>query len=70
MALYKITAKLTGTWNSVRMEKGMTVEVVSGTDPISLTKGKEEIRAAFKRKYNVDFKGLISRAYLTAEKIS
>lgn len=43
MALYKITAKKTGTWGNVHFEKGMSVEVVlqgatSSTDSIKKLK--------------------------------
>jgi hypothetical protein len=69
MALYKITAKKTGTWGNVHFEKGMSVEVVlqgatSSTDSI------KKVKEAFLSKYNLDIEHLHSSSYLDYEKIN
>ena len=69
MALYKITAKKTGTWGSVHFEKGMSVEVVlqgatSSSDSI------KKVKEAFVNKYSLDIEHLHSSTYLDFEKIN
>jgi hypothetical protein len=57
MALWKIEIKQSGTINSVRIEKGMFVEIVtanSSAPPLSMMKNYEAIGQLFKAKYGVD----------------
>lgn len=50
MALFKITVKSSRTVNGIRLEKGMSVEVVSKySNPVS-TNGGHEVIDAFERK--------------------
>lgn len=71
MALFKITVKQNVLTNGVRLEKGMSVEVVSTYgNPVSTNGGKEVVEA-FMRKYGVDIKKAhaLSSVYLETEKI-
>jgi len=71
MALFKITVKSSGTTNGIKLEKGMSVEVVSNySSPIS-TNGGHEFVDAFDRKYGIDIKkaGGLSSTKLSVEKI-
>jgi hypothetical protein len=53
--LYKVTIKNTQTVNSVRLEKGMFVEIAyNSTAPESTHQGKALIQNAFMAKYGVD----------------
>ena len=55
--LYKVTVKNNLNSNGVRLEKGMSVEVVSQSySLLSTLQGKEPINNAFKAKYGVDVK--------------
>jgi hypothetical protein len=56
MALWKIEMKQSGIINGVRIEKGMSVEMVtnSSTPPLSVSKNYETIAQLFKSKYGVD----------------
>jgi hypothetical protein len=69
MALYKLTAKKTGTYGRVRFEKGMSIEVVlqgaySSSDSI------KKIKEAWRNKYNIDLENLYGSSYLNYEKIN
>jgi hypothetical protein len=71
MALFKITVKQNVLTNGVRLEKGMSVEVVSTYgNPVS-TNGGKEVVDAFMRKYGVDLKKAhaLSSVYLETVKI-
>lgn len=70
MGLYKITAKQTGSWGGVKIEKGMSVEVVYNNPPLSYTEGKELARQAFLSKYGKDYKNLLSQTYFDVQKIN
>lgn len=53
MALYRITIKRSV--NGVRLEKGMFVELPSSTtNPLGMTKYREQVVQLFKTKYGVD----------------
>ncbi len=55
--LYKVTVKSNLNSNGVRLEKGMSVEVVSQSySLLSTLQGKELVNNAFKAKYGVDVK--------------
>ena len=71
MALFKITVKKTKTTNGIRLEEGMSVEVVSTySNPIS-TNGGHQVIEAFERKYGIDIKkaGGLSSSTLDVEKM-
>lgn len=56
MALFLVTVKRSSIINGIRLEKGMSVEVVSSySNPLS-TNGGHEVQEAFLRKYNIDLK--------------
>jgi len=69
MGLYKIIAIQTGTWGGVKIEKGMSVEVVYPNPPLSYPEGKELARKEFLFKYGKDYKNLLSQTYFSVEKI-
>lgn len=72
MALFLITVKTSILTNGIRLEKGMSVEVVSTySNPVS-TNGGHEVQDAFLRKYNIDLKKAcsLSMARLDVKKIS
>ena len=53
--LYKVTVKSNLNSNGVRLEKGMSVEVVSQSfNLLGLRQGQELVNNAFKAKYGVD----------------
>ena len=56
MALWRLTIKQSGTINTVRIEKGMSVELVtnSTTSPLQVITYKEQIAQLFKIKYGID----------------
>ena len=70
--LYRITVKLPKNTNGVRIERGMSVDVVTNSfgDPVS-TNGGQVVADAFMRIYGVDIKkaGALSRAWLDVERI-
>ena len=72
MPLFRITAKQSKNSNGVRIEKGMSVEVVtqSMSNPVS-TNGGQVVADAFMRLYGVDIKkaGALSMVYLDVVKI-
>ena len=72
MPLFKITVKQSKNSNGVRIEKGMSVEVVtqSMSNPVS-TNGGKVVADAFMRLYGVDIKkaGALSMVYLDVVKI-
>ena len=72
MPLYRITVKQSKNSNGVRIEKGMSVEVVtqSMSNPVS-TNGGQVVADAFMRLYGVDIKkaGALSMVYLDVVKI-
>lgn len=65
MALWKITTKRSATINSIRIEKGMTVEIVtsSNSNPLSTLQGREQIASAFMTKYGIDMKKACQISY-------
>jgi len=72
MPLFRITVKQSKNSNGVRLEKGMSVEVVSNSfsNPVS-TNGGQLVADAFYRIYGIDIKkaGGLSMAYLDVERI-
>ena len=71
--LYRITVKTPKNTNGVRIERGMSVDVVTNSlsDPVS-TNGGQVVADAFMRIYGIDIKkaGALSRAGLDVERIS
>lgn len=72
MPLYRITVKTAKMSNGVRLEKGMSVEVVSNSfaNPVA-TNGGQSVADAFMRMYGVDLKKAcaLSTAYLDVQQI-
>ena len=71
MARFRITTKMMKNSNGVRIEPGMTVEVVtqSMNNPL-LTNGGQAVADAFMRIYGIDIKkaGALNMVYLNVEK--
>lgn len=72
MPLFRITVKQSKVSNGVRLEKGMSVDVVSNSfsNPVS-TNGGQPVVDAFNRIYGVDIKkaGALSMIYLDVVRI-
>ena len=73
MARWRITTKMMKNSNGVRIEPGMTVEVVtqSMNNPL-LTNGGQAVADAFMRIYGIDIKkaGALNMVYLNVEKLN
>ena len=71
MALFIITTKnCSGVTNGIRVENGMSVEVVSTYSNPVTTNGGHEVVDAFQRKYGIDIKkaSKLSMSYLDVVK--
>ena len=71
--LYKVTVKSNLNSNGVRLEKGMSVEVVSQSyNLLGTLQGKELVNNAFTAKYGVDVKkaSALTSLYLDVVKIN
>lgn len=72
MARFRITTKQMKNCNGVRIEPGMTVEVVtqSMSNPVS-TNGGQAVADAFMRIYGIDIKkaGALNMVYLNVERL-
>ena len=72
MPLFRVTVKTAKNNNGIRIERGMSVDVVSNTfsNPLT-TNGGQAVADAFIRIYGVDLKklGALSTAYLDVQKI-
>jgi hypothetical protein len=72
MPLFRITVKTPTRFNNIRLEKGMSVDVVTNNfaNPVS-TNGGQAVVDAFLRIYGIDIKkaGALSNAYLDVTKI-
>ncbi len=70
--LYRITVKNPKLSNGIRVEKGMSVDIVSNSmsNPVT-TNGGQVVVDAFMRIYGIDIKkaGALSMAYLDVERI-
>jgi len=70
--LYRITVKNSKTSNGIRVERGMSVDVVTNSmsNPV-VTNGGQTVVDAFMRIYGIDIKkaGALSMAYLDVERI-
>ena len=69
---YRVTVKSPKNTNGVRIERGMSVDVVTNSlsDPVS-TNGGQVVADAFMRIYGIDIKkaGALNRAWLDVERI-
>lgn len=72
MALFRITTKVSKNSNGVRIEPGMSVQVVTNSfsNPVT-TNGGQTVVDAFMRMYGIDIKraGALSMVALEVEKI-
>lgn len=70
--IYRITVKTPKNTNGVRIERGMSVDVVTNSlsDPVS-TNGGQVVADAFMRIYGIDIKkaGALNRAWLDVVKL-
>lgn len=72
MPLFRVTVKTMKFGNGLRIEKGMTVDVISNSmsNPV-VTNGGQLVNDAFLRIYGVDMKklGALNMAYLDVQRI-
>lgn len=72
MPLFRITTKQSKNANGVRIEKGMSVEVVTSSmsNPLT-TNGGQAVADAFMRIYGIDVRkaGILSTVYLDVVRI-
>ena len=70
--LYRVTVKTSKNSNGVRLERGMSVDVVTNsmTNPVT-TNGGQPVADAFMRIYGIDIRqaGALNMAYLDVERI-
>ena len=70
--IYKITVKTSKNSNGIRIERGMSVDVVTNniTNPVT-TNGGQAVADAFMRIYGIDIRkaGALSMAYLDVQRI-
>lgn len=70
--LYRITVKQSKLTSGIRVERGMSVDVLSNSmnNPVT-TNGGQEVVNAFMRIYGIDIRqaGALSMAYLDVERI-
>lgn len=71
MSLWKVSVKNSGYLNGIRLERGMSVQVVSTAHPLT-SSGLSLVRDAFIRIYGIDLKSanVLSGAYLDVKKES
>ena len=71
MALFRITVKNNHSVGGIELEKGMTVEVLSPSNPVSVNGGHKVIDA-FQRIYGIDIKknGGLSPGYFDVKKLN
>ena len=69
MSLWRITVKNSGCLNGIRLERGMSVQVVSTAHPLT-SSGLGLVRDAFIRIYGIDLKAAnaLGGAYLDVKK--
>lgn len=72
MPLFRVTVKSAKISNGIRIEKGMSVDVVTNSmsNPVT-TNGGQPVVDAFNRIYGIDIKkaGALSMVYLDVQKI-
>lgn len=71
MPLYRITVKTSKLISGQRIERGMSVDVVSNSFSNPVISDKSAVANAFYRYYGVDLQGMgaLSTAYLETERI-
>lgn len=72
MPLFRVTVKNSVNCNGLRLEAGMSVDVMSQSFNVPLhTNGGQSVADAFMRIYGIDLKraGLLSGSYLNVERI-
>lgn len=71
--LYRVTVKQSKLTSGIRVERGMSVDVVSNSmsNPIT-TNGGQSVADAFMRIYGIDIKkaGALNMAYLDVERLN
>ena len=71
--LYRITVKQSKLTSGIRVERGMSVDVVSNSmsTPVT-TNGGQSVADAFMRIYGIDIRkaGALSMAYLDVERVN
>lgn len=71
--LYRVTVKSNKNSNGIRIERGMSVEVVTNniTNPVT-TNGGQAVADAFMRIYGIDIRkaGALNMVYLDVKKIN
>ena len=70
--VYRVTVKSSNNTNGIRVERGMSVDVVTNniTNPVT-TNGGQAVADAFMRIYGIDIRkaGALSMAYLDVQRI-
>ena len=70
--LYRVTVKTSKNSNGIRIERGMSVEVVTNSmsNPVT-TNGGQPVADAFMRIYGIDIRkaGALNMAYLDVQRI-
>lgn len=70
--LYRVTVKSSKNSNGIRIERGMSVEVVTNniTNPVT-TNGGQAVADAFMRIYGIDIRraGALNMSYLDVQRI-
>ena len=70
--VYRVTVKSSKLTNGIRVERGMSVDVVTNniTNPVT-TNGGQAVADAFMRIYGIDIRraGALSMAYLDVQRI-
>lgn len=72
MALFRITVKQNSlNYNGVRLEKGMSVEIVanSSSNPLNTNEGRQKVIEAFKNKYGTDMTKVIHSNVFEVQKM-
>lgn len=73
MPLYRVTVKQMKLSNGIRIERGMSVDVVTNSisNPV-VTNGGQQVADAFMRVYGIDIKkaGALNMIYLDCQRIS
>lgn len=69
--IYRVTVKQSRVTSGQRVEKGMSVDVVTNSTSNPVITNKAEVAAAFMRIYGIDINkvGALSTAYLDTERI-
>ena len=69
--IYRVTVKQSRVTSGQRVEKGMSVDVVTNSTSNPVITNKAEVAAAFMRIYGIDINkvGALNTAYLDTERI-